>query len=425
MSARQTVMVHNARTKTDTCVAISAIEKPQPNKIMLLKWQNMLEFVANLLGVTMSKITRIDQVSIDVILTNSQATTPNSRHQLGGRSLDETLISQGQRLVVEDTSISDHWQGCVALPTAYLGLTIQWPDKEVFGTLAIEDTKVHKFSDSSHKLIASFRDIINTDLALLMKSDDYNMPSIAPIKTGICLFNASNLICSWNKSAELILTYEVEEVIGKPISFIFPMIDKINEPGLHMVVTANHELKGLYIEKSMMLDGAGDDLKVLSFSDQTEHLSQNTGGVGELHRDEQSGLYNHHSIVELLNQEVKRAHRYRHPLTLVAVRIDGYEFIEGIHGEGSLDLIIQTLAIILKNETRDVDGIGRIANDLFVVSLPNTDYKSGTIVAKRISKVSARYSDDETPFTVTTACMEVTEPVVDWEMALMILLNNR
>lgn len=263
-----------------------------------------------------------------------------------------------------------------------------------------------------------------------MKSDNYGRRSsfmqanIEPIKTGICLYNEANIICSWNASGEEVLSYKADEVIGKPISFIFPMIEKITRPGIYTVITGNHTLKRLYIEKSSMLGSNDEHLQVLSFSDQTEHLSQNTQSVGELHRDEQSGLYNHQSIVDLLNQEVKRALRYKRPFTVVVTRINGYEFVEEIHGEGSLDLIVQTLAIILKNETRDVDRLGRLSDEIFVVCLPDTDIRAAKIVANRISKVSGRYSDDETPFTVTTACMTTTEAVVDWQSEVMTLLSE-
>lgn len=425
MSVAQYVVVNNRHKKEEQSVMITNRTKPEPSRIMLLKWQNMLDFVANLFGVQASRITRIDHDSIDTLLVNTRAKIEADRtEKIGTGTLDEVVIGDRSTVAVENAN-EEGWTNTFEQPKAYLGMPIEWPDEEVFGTLSILDEKAHIFTDRYHKILTSFKEMVNTDLALLMQSDEYSRRTtytggqLPSVKTGICLHNDDRIITSWNLSATDILGYSSDELLGKPIRIVFPMIDQVENRQVIEVVSKDQELHTLIVEKSDMLSGDGQITHVISFTDQTELMALRNKVNGELHKDEQSGVYNHHSMIDILNQEAKRALRYKQALSIIAIRIDGHNFIEEIHGEGSLELIVQTLAIILKNETRDIDSIGRLTDELFIISLPSTNIKAATNVADRIRKVAQRYSDDDTPFTISTGEMEVEVLAEDWlEVAL-------
>jgi diguanylate cyclase (GGDEF)-like protein/PAS domain S-box-containing protein len=339
--------------------------------------------------------------------------------KLGQGTLDEVVIGDRSTVAIEDPNDAS-WILSNEQPKAYLGMPIEWPDKEVFGTLSIMDEKAHIFTDRYHKILSSFKQMVNTDLALLMESDEYSRRStyvgsqLPRIKTGICLYDEAGKIVSWNKSAKDILGYEEDELVGKPIRVVFPMIDQIEERHIFDVVSKSQELHTLSIEKSNMLSGDGQLTHVLSFTDQTELMMLQNRFSGDLHKDAQTGVFSHHSMIDVLNQETKRALRYKHDLSIIAVTIDGYNFIEEVHGEGSLELVVQTLAIILKNETRDIDNIGRLTDELFIITLPSTPIKAATSVANRIMRVAKRYSDDETPFTISTGVHMVESMPENW-----------
>ncbi len=235
-----------------------------------------------------------------------------------------------------------------------------------------------------------------------------------PMKTGICLYDQANKICSWNQSAEEILGYRSAEILGKPVTFVFPIMDIMNIRGIYEVMTSNHQLIRLQTEKSELFLEDNRVVRVLSFSHQGPSFNRIIGDEEVYQKDVQSGLYDHRSIVALLDEATKIAMRRKQPLAVVVVEIDGYALIEEKHGTGSTELIVQTMAIILKNETRDVDCIGRLSESIFVVGLPSAGSKAAGHVAARINRVASRYSDDEMPFVINTAYTEVTGIKQDW-----------
>ncbi len=264
------------------------------------------------------------------------------------------------------------------------------------------------------------------DQAMVVRREEgslnIKMSSTIPIKTGICIYDNAQNIVSWNLSATEILGYSASEILGRPVRSVFPMLDSLQGQHLYNILASSGEMMHLVVERSDMLGPDSRELYVLAFSNYTEMTTLMDVGKGELHRDEISGLYDGDSITEILSNETKRALRYRQSLSVLVVKINDFDEMDALHGPGGIELIVQTLAIILKNETRDVDCIGRLNDDMFVVGLPSTHLQASQKVAARIAKVAQHYSDDVTPFTVSVASVAIDEPVADWRQWLKALI---
>ena len=246
----------------------------------------------------------------------------------------------------------------------------------------------------------------------------------AVTQSGICLYDQSGLICSWSKLAQAMLGYSENDVLGQSVIKRFPLISDITGPQTMALMTKEEGVLPFVVEKSELLTLNDMSLVVVTFVPEEIASDKPSSPHGDLHREEQSGVYDTRSISAILSHEARMIIRYKQALSMVVVRINGYDQIDSLHGHGSTDIIVQTLAIILKNETRDVDAIGRLSNDLFVVCLPNTKEKAASHVAARIARVALRYSDDDTPFTIKTECHEVVKLVEDWQMFVDQLINE-
>lgn len=79
-------------------------------------------------------------------------------------------------------------------------------------------------------------------------------------------------------------------------------------------------------------------------------------------------------LVRRLDEALARAHRYGHPVTIVAIQIDPDDAVERekVIGEKLLGCV------------RGVDDLGRVDVDDWIVSLPHTPLAGGEVVAKRI-----------------------------------------
>ena len=84
--------------------------------------------------------------------------------------------------------------------------------------------------------------------------------------------------------------------------------------------------------------------------------------------------------------EIQRAHRYKHPFTLVYLDVDNLRFVNQRMGHSSGDTLLQETAYTLKEKIRSTDLIGRIGGDEFALLLPETQAEAARIVVRRLQK---------------------------------------
>jgi diguanylate cyclase (GGDEF)-like protein len=101
-------------------------------------------------------------------------------------------------------------------------------------------------------------------------------------------------------------------------------------------------------------------------------------------RDGLTGLHNRLAIDEVMQREIKLAHRYGTPLSLIVLDIDDFKAINDRYGHGAGDRVIQCVARQLAAGGRESDVVGRYGGEEFVVLLNNTDLEGARRVAERM-----------------------------------------
>jgi two-component system cell cycle response regulator len=100
--------------------------------------------------------------------------------------------------------------------------------------------------------------------------------------------------------------------------------------------------------------------------------------------DELTGLYNYRYLHTRLTEEFKRAERYHDPLACAFIDIDGLKAYNDTGGRPFGDLIIRTIADLIRKCVRDVDVVARYGGEEFLVVLPSTHFGGAVTVAERI-----------------------------------------
>jgi diguanylate cyclase (GGDEF)-like protein len=95
-------------------------------------------------------------------------------------------------------------------------------------------------------------------------------------------------------------------------------------------------------------------------------------------------LYNHATISRILKDEIKRAKRYRHPMSLLMISIDGFAETSARFGPITRDSILKGVASFLMTIIRDVDIPARWDSESFVVICPATDTNGVAVLAERL-----------------------------------------
>jgi diguanylate cyclase (GGDEF)-like protein len=100
-----------------------------------------------------------------------------------------------------------------------------------------------------------------------------------------------------------------------------------------------------------------------------------------------TGLHNHRYFKDAIVTEVRRAVRYNKSLCIVMIDIDHFKNYNDANGHPAGDKVLQKIAKILKELTRDTDIVARYGGEEFVLVLTEATKEGGTEFARRLCKV--------------------------------------
>ncbi|MBU6453568.1 MAG: GGDEF domain-containing protein [Cyanobacteria bacterium REEB67] len=100
--------------------------------------------------------------------------------------------------------------------------------------------------------------------------------------------------------------------------------------------------------------------------------------------DNTTELYNRATIMRVIRDELKRAKRYKHAMSLLVVQIDGFEKMQKGNSQATVDSVLKGVANFLMNIVRDVDIPARYDVNTFLVVCPETDPKGVAVLAERV-----------------------------------------
>jgi diguanylate cyclase (GGDEF)-like protein len=104
-----------------------------------------------------------------------------------------------------------------------------------------------------------------------------------------------------------------------------------------------------------------------------------------------------HPFQQLLDSEFARAIRYRHPLAVLSIEVDGLADLRASQGAQAVEGYLTQLDAALRRSLREMDILARLEDDTFGVLLPETGGTGAANAAERLralaSKVLAK-SDD-------------------------------
>ena len=110
--------------------------------------------------------------------------------------------------------------------------------------------------------------------------------------------------------------------------------------------------------------------------------------------DPLTGLWNRRHMADTLDREVSRALRFGHEISLIILDVDDFKRINDRLGHLQGDLVLETVADLVKDATRDIDVAARYGGDELALILVETGSEGATILAERLRE---RVRDTEVP----------------------------
>jgi len=175
--------------------------------------------------------------------------------------------------------------------------------------------------------------------------------------------------CGFDEAIDI---HEVGKAINRQASDILPIFEIEFED-------ENEYAQLLQTAKAQMATLSSELINNLL--DQRQEINLLRQQVG---RDSMTSLNNHQRFRELLEQEISRSERYKHPLSVIFADIDEFKSINDTYGHLAGDRAIKIIAGCLKKELRQSDHLARYGGEEFAVILPEAVEVDAWMVAERL-----------------------------------------
>lgn len=101
-------------------------------------------------------------------------------------------------------------------------------------------------------------------------------------------------------------------------------------------------------------------------------------------RDELTGLLNRREFERILQEEVERALRFGHALSLIMIDVDRFKSINDAHGHPAGDAVLREVARRVLGRVRSVDRVARVGGEEFGLILVQSDRAMGFGIAQQV-----------------------------------------
>jgi len=102
--------------------------------------------------------------------------------------------------------------------------------------------------------------------------------------------------------------------------------------------------------------------------------------------DDVTEVYNARYLLQATENEIRRAERYKKPLSVVFLDLDRFKLVNDNHGHLVGSQVLRNLSQLLSQCVRDVDTLARYGGDEFTILLVDTDHESALAIAERIRR---------------------------------------
>lgn len=247
---------------------------------------------------------------------------------------------------------------------------------------------------------------------------------------GILLVDEERKILAMNPALERLTGWRAEEVVGKrECQILFSCCDmegerisEANCPGLRAIqgerstpyvelALRSREGKKIVVAASynpIAFDGrtcAISAMKEITPKKEMEEVLK-----AQALTDSLTGLANLRHFLQRLNEEMERAKRYLHPLSLILIDIDHFKEYNDQNGHPQGNLVLTRLAQLFLENSRKVNLVARYGGEEFAILLPETGKRTAIQAAVRLRRVIQRAyfpNQEAQPLGTLTICLGV------------------
>jgi len=128
-----------------------------------------------------------------------------------------------------------------------------------------------------------------------------------------------------------------------------------------------------------------------------------------------TGLLNHTTTKERLDNEILRASREKKQLAYAMIDLDDFKQLNDMYGHGTGDRVLKSFARLFKQRLRRTDLVGRNGGDEFAVIMPNTSADEAASVMDHLREgfANVHHRTADATFSLTFSCGVAAFPEYD------------
>ncbi|MCS6810193.1 MAG: diguanylate cyclase [Tepidimonas sp.] len=143
--------------------------------------------------------------------------------------------------------------------------------------------------------------------------------------------------------------------------------------------------------------------------------------------DALTGIANRRSILQQLDDELRRLRRHGRPLSVLSLDLDYFKQVNDRYGHAVGDAMLQHVVRTVQQQLRATDSFGRIGGEEFLVLLPETGAEEAQKVAFKLREAVARSPltvHEGTPLAMTVSIGGLTATEAEWDAARLLALAD-
>lgn len=184
--------------------------------------------------------------------------------------------------------------------------------------------------------------------------------------------------CNDPRISEVVPDLEMADLSDDNKIYSYPLISESDNIG--MLVAKSTEAEITQIDKEYFVQLAQQIATTITranvYSEILKHATL----------DALTGFYNRSQLEERIRQEVANAKRQHAPLCGIMTDIDYFKKVNDTYGHAAGDLVLKTIAKVIRSQLREYDIAGRYGGEEFSLLLPFTNINEAQMVAERLRK---------------------------------------
>lgn len=199
---------------------------------------------------------------------------------------------------------------------------------------------------------------------------------INSVRDAIIMVDKDGLVTLWNPASVELLGYSKEEMLGKDMNNIFPesIVHKKTEKTIEQ--QARHK-NGSELELEVSISSLeinDEPYYVGILRDNSERKRVREELEKQSKTDFLTDAYNRRYFMERLEQEIERSKRTGRDFSLAMLDIDYFKSINDRFGHSIGDLVLKSIADIIKKRIRSIDCFARWGGEEFMILLTDTHF---------------------------------------------------